>query len=480
MKTNKTILGVISIILFFITIYIIQPVVEKNIKLITLITMVLILIFYYLIVKPKKQKTKDIMVIVIVLGILIRAMYIVYTPVTERQHDVYTIEDDGHLGYIYTIYETGELPKTNSIQFYHPPLFHAIAAGWLKVNDIFNVDLNRAIEGIQIITAIFSSLILVVIYKVSENLKIREIYKLLIISVISFHPTFIILAGSINNDILMILLSFCIILYLIKWHKNADIKNTVVLAIITGLCVMTKISGAIMAVPIIITFIEKIIEIQKHNKKQLLNLFGKFVLFGIISLPLGLWHPIRNAILFKQPIGGVLIPGQSLYIGNYSIIQRVFGVSFEEFFKQLYCTIPGDYNIIAFIIKSSIFGEFSYSNIALLSIILKLTNTIIILISIIFTLILAVKNNKKNDNYFIIKILLITWLVNIISYYSFNLKYPYTCTMDFRYLVPTIFTGIVAICVGIENYIKNDVIRQIIEYIIVLFCVLSFIFAFAI
>ena len=53
--------------------------------------------------------------------------------------------------------------------------------------------------------------------RIVEKIEIRNIYKILIMAVMAFHPTFIILAGSINNDVLMILLSFYIILYLIKW-----------------------------------------------------------------------------------------------------------------------------------------------------------------------------------------------------------------------------------------------------------------------
>ena len=288
MKKKEISIYYLITIIFFIFIYIIQPIIENHIKIITIVSILLVVGIYYAVKQIKKLriKYKDIVLIIMILGILIRVMYIIYTPITERQHDVYSINDQGHLGYIYTIYQTGKLPDTNSIQFYHPPLFHLIAAGWLKVNDLFNVGLDRSIEGIQIITAIFSSLIMLVAYRIVEKIEIRNIYKILIMAVMAFHPTFIILAGSINNDVLMILLSFYIILYLIKWNDDPNIKNTIILAIITGCAVMTKVSGAIMAVPIMYTFIKRIFEVYKVEKKNLLRLFGKFLLFGVISLPL--------------------------------------------------------------------------------------------------------------------------------------------------------------------------------------------------
>lgn len=483
MKKKEISICYLGVILFFLFIYIVQPLIERNIKAITALSIILIIGIFYIITKIKKRKInyKDIILIIMILGLLVRAMYIVYTPITERQHDVYSIEDEGHLGYIYTIYETGKLPTTNNIQFYHPPLFHAISAGWLKINDVFNVNLDRSLEGIQIITAIFSSLIMLIAYRIVEKIELKSIYKIFIMAVMAFHPTFIILAGSINNDILMILLSFYIMLYLIKWNEKPNIKNTIILALITGCCVMTKISGAIMAVPIMYTFIKKIIEIYKIEKKKLLGLFGKFILFGIISLSLGLWHPIRNLILFNQPLGGVLLPAEGLYLGQYSTIQRFLSISFRQIFGSIYCMIPGDYNIFAYIVKCSILGEFTYSNnISIYVTFFKIINLIMIFITIISTFILSAKKKKNESNSFITKIILITSFVNILSYYSFNIQYPYICTMDFRYIVPTIFTGITTICLVLENFIKNNIIKEITEYIITLFCIFSFAFFFII
>ncbi len=483
MNKKEIIACYISIVLYFILIYIIKPILENNIKIITIVSILLVIAIFYIIKKTKKLKInyKDVVLIIMILGIMIRAMYIIYTPITERQHDVYGINEQGHLGYINTIYQTGKLPNTNSIQFYHPPLFHSIAAGWLKVNEVFNFSLDRSIEGIQIITAIFSSLIMLVAYRIVERIEIKNIYKILIMSVMAFHPTFIILAGSINNDVLMILLSFYIILYLIKWNDNPNIKNTSVLAVITGCAVMTKISGAIMAVPIMYTFIRKIVETHKKEKDKLLNLFGKFLLFGAISLPLGLWHPIRNLMLFNQPLGGVVLPSERLYVGQYSIFQRFLSISFKELFGYIYCTIPGDHNIFAYIVKSSILGEFTYNNdINLYATFFKMINLIIVFVTIIFTLIMLKKINKINKNSFISKLLLITYFTTIISYYYFNIKYPYLCTMDFRYIVPTIFTGIASICIVLDEFIKNSIIKELIEYIIILFCVSSFTFFFII
>lgn len=429
----------------------------------------------------KENKIRSIMIIIIIIGILIRLMYIMYTPVTERQHDVDYIEDEGHLGYIYRIYETGKLPDTNSHQFYHPPLFHYIGAGWLRVTDFFNIDQEKAIEGIQILTATFSSLIMLVVYEINKEIKIKDIYKILILAMIAFHPTFIILAGSINNDVLVILFMFIMILYMIKWNKNPNIKNTIILALATGLGVMTKISAGIMAIPIMYTFIRQYIKECKENKKILnWKFINKMVIFGLISLPIGLWHPIRNLVLFNQQIGGVLVPPDWLDVSKYSLASRLSLVSVRELIQENYAALPGDYNIFAYIVKTSIFGEWSYENIDLFAMLFKFLNLSLIVISVILSIMCIVKNKKDNENNYFINLLAIIWIINILSYYGFNIQYPFICTMDFRYMVPTIYTGIALICIALEQFIRNEKIKTIIENLIIIFWVFSIVFFFLI
>ena len=421
-----------------------------------------------------KDKTKKIIWIIIIIGIIIRLIYIIKTPIDQRQHDVYSIGEQGHLEYIYTIYETGKLPITNSKQFYHPPLYHFVAAKWLKLETFIGIPFETALEGIQVLTLIFSSTIMIVVYHILNKINIKDRYKIFIILMMAVHPTFIILSGSINNDILMILFVFIIILYLLKWDEKSDYKNMSFLALATGLCVMSKISGGIMAVPIMVVFIKKIIETKKKNKKELIRLFGLFTLFGIISLPLGLWHPIRNKILFNQPIGGVLIPGDFLYVGNYSFIQRFLKISFKEL-TTTFCVIPGDYNVPAYIIKTSVLGEFNYDRLFLIANVIKWINVIIVLFSII-ALIWQFIFNKNKDNFTFNLILETTYIIYIVSYVLFNIKYPYVCTMDFRYIVPTIFVGTYYSCKFFEyfsNKQKFRIFTECSEYLFVVFCCIS-------
>lgn len=475
LKNKQTLLFVLCLILFELVVYIFEPFISSNIRLLALIAIVVVSIIYIIYsMQTTKYNFKSIICLIMVIGVILRTMYIIYTPITMRQHDVESLDSNGHLKYIYTLYSEGHLPTTNEWQFYHPPLFHSLAASWLKINDIFHVPIERSLEGIQVLTAIFSSLIMLIVYKITNQLKIKDKYKVLINAFMAVYPTFIILSGSINNDCLTIFLQFLILWYLIKWYKKTNWKNSIILGIITGLCVMTKLSGAIMAIPIMYIFIKKFIDCFKHDKSQLSKLIYKILIFGVISLTIGLWYQVRCYIMFGH--NAIPAPGDFLYLGNYSIFERFLSISFRQIFGSIFCVIPGDYNIFAYIVKCSIFGEYSYGNANVVHLSMVLLNFILIILSIFFTIKYVI--SKKNKSY-ITNLLLISWIINIISYYSFNIKYPYLCTMDFRYIVPTVFTGIILLVEGLSN-LRNVVIKRTILCSIYIFIALCFIFLFII
>lgn len=454
-------------IIFVFVMYLCEEYISSYFKIIAVLLIILSIIFniiYYF--KNKKVNYKLLAFSIIFIGLLVRTLYMFNTTIYERQHDVETLDSNGHLEYIYSLYKTNKLPSDNLWQHYQPPLFHLTGAGWLKFSELLKLPLVKALEGIQVLTVIFSSLIMFVMYGITNKLKINNKYKLLINLFVALHPTFIILSSSINNDCLLTLFQILIVYYLIKWYQKDNWLNTILLAICTGLCVMTKLNGAIMAVPILYVFIKKFIDIIKSDKKRILKYVSMLFIFGIISLPIGLWYQVREIVLFGS--NNVPLPGDFLYIGNYSIIDRFIKIDLLSIFKDVFCKLPGDYNLFAYIVKCSIFGEYVFDKSMSVSYSLLIINFILIILTIYFIIKYIV--NKKDHN-LICNIFVILYIVNIVSFYIFNIKYPYICTMDFRYIVPTLFTSIILL----SNEVKggNKYLKYTTDFMIGLFCVLS-------
>lgn len=421
----------------------------------------------------KHTDNKKIIILIILVGILLRLIYVIYTPITIRQHDME--ENIGHLAYIETIYKTGKLPEKNTWQFYQQPLHHIISAIFLKILTICNVNLEIAEECLKFLTLIYSSLIIIITYFILKEIEIEDILKILIITVIAVHPSLILLAGSINNDVLMTMFIFLDILFLIKWYKKASLKNTIILAFCVALGALTKISSTIIAIPIIYIFITKFFEdyfCKEKIKKEVINEYLlKFIIFGIISLSLGLSFSVRNMIKFNQSIFYVPTPGKMTYCGDKNLFERIN--IFSKEWSNVFCDVRNDCNIFSYVIKCSLFGEFSIK--LLKSFInerlLIISNIILILISIGSLIKLIYKKERRN---IIINMLMLFYFTEVIMYLYGCFAMPYACTMDFRYIVPTIFLGMIFIVQNLKYEEKNY--YKSVASIIVIFSILSIAF----
>ena len=218
---------------------------------------------------------------------LIRSTYILDTSIKTRAHDVGKLQGAEHLGYINTIYETHRLPTQKGRQFYHPPMWYTIGACWFKINELLYYKTDIAAEGLQVLTALFSCWMILVVNQITLKLHMREKYRNLVNLLFAVHPGLIIISGSINNDCLVTLFEMLVILWAIKWNeKDSPGDNwieTLTLAYITGFCVMTKINGGVMAFPLLYIFIKKFITLIKTHQKELKTFIIQMFFFGIIS-----------------------------------------------------------------------------------------------------------------------------------------------------------------------------------------------------
>lgn len=445
---------------------------KKFVEKISIIAMCILVIVTVLIVirkyiKEKKISYSPIIICIFLVGMLLRTMYISYTTIKLRQHDVYG--DRGHLAYIEYIYANKSLPKTNEWQFYQQPLHHIISAIWLKINTACGINYAIAKEGLCVLPAIYSTIMMLSMYFILNKLKIKEKFIPVLMAIIASHPSFIILSSSINNDMLVTMFLILDVLFLIKWEEKPNIKNTIILAILTALTVLSKTSGGLIAIPIMYVFIKKFCKaiIQKHDIGKYIL---KFALFGIISLSLGLSYSVRNKILFNQKLTEIPYPGEEIFCGYDNIFERLNPFSNE--WNRIYCNPFKDSNILVYLTKCSIFGEYSPDDMSnkLLPILLITINLILMTISFICFLIIINPMRKKEEP---LKILIWFYLAEMIMYISSNISMPFGCTMDIRYILPTIFLGMVFIAKTFQD--KKTASQVAIKILTYLFVILSII-----
>ena len=404
-----------------------------------------------------KLNANTVVTLLIICGFALRLGYAIQYNYQYNQHDVESLNSSGHLSYIYGI-ATGEgLPETNDWQFCHPPLHHILAGLSVKLSHSLGFSNIHAFENIQYITVFYSTMSLFAGASILRLCNIKGRLLCISVGILAFHPSLYILAGSINNDILMIMLSMYSILFLLKWCKKHTVINALLCGLFCGLAMMTKVSAALLAVVAAITVI--FIFIVEKNKN-----IGAFLLqvgcFLVVFLPLGLWHPIRNYLLFEQPLGYVApIPvSNPLYTGDYSVFERFFTLS-SDIETGIYVDVWNEYNVWRYLLRNSLFGEYNFGNngIAFWAVV---ANVVLIIVSTIAMLFLVFKKDLYFENNTRLPLFALYFL-QLGFFVYFNIQYPFGCTMDFRYIVPLLFCGVAFIGLFLSVVQRNGIVYKI-------------------
>ena len=213
----------------------------------------------------RRLDENHIIYMIILLGVFLRCCYVLLSGLYERQHDAgaYTgmgtdFINPGHIGYIEYIYKFHKLPDLNPYElfaYYHPPLHHILSFLWLQLNIHLGVAEELAFENLQILTLLYSCLCMVVTWKILKVLEIRGTGLYVGLAFFVFHPATIIMAGSVNNDMLTILFMCLTILETLKWTRNKNLAGLIRLALTIGLGMITKLNSAVLAIPLAIIFL---------------------------------------------------------------------------------------------------------------------------------------------------------------------------------------------------------------------------------
>lgn len=436
---------------------------------------------------------KAIIAVLICLGITIRFVYVLYTGVVDRQHDVGDFNGQiGHAGYIKYWYDNGlKLPDFDVRgywQYYHPPFHHWLMAGFIKILTFLGVDYNKAGEASQILPMLYSSLTMIVSYYIFRMVKLKGTPLIVTMSIICFHPTFILFGGSFNNDMLVMLFMMSSIMWGLRWFREPVMKNIIPLALCIGLGMMTKLSGWMVAPAVAFLFLYILIK----NIKKPLRYIGQYAVFGVICIPLGLWWQVRNLLLYKVPLTYVPDLGESsvMYSGNMPLTERLFSFGNGQL-SYIYGSITyvgapfNEYNPTLALFKTAMFDECTNSindthfpQIHITGPILFWISVVLFLICIGCFFISMIKKSKSINGverfYFTL-----LFLVILVSYYMFSIAYPLSCSFNIRFcmpLIPLCAMGLGMMLKSTENSTKPaaTVFRRFMYALTAAFCGMSY------
>ena len=431
-------------------------------------------------ISRKKTDSEGLILWSIWFGMLMRAGYVLF-------HDIHTLQNDdgtytgfgteminnGHIGYIEYIYKFFHLPDMNPYDhfgYYHPPLHHIIEAIWMTVQRLLGVDEALAFENLQVPTLIYSGLCMVVMLCILLESGIKKDYLPLGLALFAFHPRMMVLGGSVNNDILALLLLLATIWRTLVWIRNKTFGNIILIALSLGFGMISKLNTAICAFSIALIFLMHFISvIRSGDKKAVGNAFLQYVVFGVISIPIGLSYIVRNLVLFGEKPGipsPALIPNESImYTGEYSVWSIIGIPSIAELHAEFPfhpLSAAAIHNTWVILFQTGLFAEgypmgisnslLAFAQIAYVaSIIAGILATIVFITGYLKKLFGEIREKKPVLR---TTFLTFTYIFMLLSFCLYVFKYPYTCSSDFRYMTASlVFTslGIVYACDEIKG-----------------------------
>ncbi len=427
-------------------------------------------------IKKKMMTPQWAIVFIFIAGFIMRTGYGIFTDgLVTRQHDlsIASTLGNGHYGITMSIFENWELPERilvdgqwdleRSYQMYHPMLMHMTWALFMHFHSLFlGSNIWVLYQSVRILSIFFSCMSLYFIYLTFKELKVRGWTLVMATAFFAFSPIFYRLSAMTNNDPMAYFFIFLSILFTAKWLHKPTFGNIAVIGLAIGLGMASKLTAAMMAFPVAGVFLYKLIISFKQKKGW--SLLPQFVLFALIVFPLGMFFPIRSYLLYNQPFTYVWHNlNHHLLVVNTSIWDRYFSFPMDQLthslFEILWDTEPvgQDYNIYTTLMKSFLYGEFYFGNYVVAGF-LMLFNLILVItmfLSLVFFLLNSLYQRKMSNKEIVFFIGGIG-LTFFISYVQFNLTYPYTCTMDFRYVVAITLPISLLISYAYETTQKED------------------------
>ena len=411
---------------------------------------------------------KRVIAVLMILAFAARLVYTLEIGITTNQHDTsnfFREGNTGHTGYIAYIMEEGlpDFGPEGMGQFYHPPLHHMICAWFLNLQEAWGIEFELAIENLQVLTLFYSMVTLYAAYRVLDLLGLTGAALVVPFSLLAFHPTFYLLSGSINNDCLSVMFVFLAVWAALAWFRKPTFPRIAGLGLCIGCAMFAKQATGIVAPAVAMLFLYKLVtEKQWHSRWVLI---GQFALFGVICIPLGMGWYLRNYLGYDFPM--MFVPRLSdeadQFLGGYSTADRFLdwgslgdfgvypmraGVQGAEYFEHC---IP------LAILKMSMFGEYSkwkdYHIYDAAGNALFWVNALIVVATLVGMGYCIYKFYRcKDEESFVQSVgigrmtflfFMVFWGCMIVSYIPFCFGFPHFCSMDFRYIVPTLLTGAV-------------------------------------
>lgn len=274
------------------------------------------------------------------------------------------------------------------------------------------------------------------------------------------------------------LLTFTCFYFALCWMGHKSLKTLILIALSLGFGMITKLNVAVMAFPLAAVFLMHFVKECKAG--PIWKSIREFAIFGVLTAGIGLSWVIRNLVFYNTNPGVPILPPESeQYIGKFSY-QQIFGLPASMELAYPFHTINGNTicNTWQILFRTSIFDEvrpeLSDFLLQCCRVALILAATLGILLFVI-NILMAIREIRKGNRELGV-FLLVGYVLVVLTFIAFIIKYPYTCSANFRYVVVGLLFSVIGLIQFCDRSRMESRIHQvcaaILEYLVLAFVIL--------
>ena len=284
---------------------------------------------------------------IIIIGVCCRLLFLFFTPT------YYAPDEQAHFNYVKYLYENRSFPiqttqtgaPTNDWEYYQPPLYYLASAPiYAMVRNSYGGDHYASVRVIRLFSILLWGINVLLALKILENLRLTSTFiKTFVVSMVSFLPTYAYLSSVINNDNLLITLGG-VILYLLS--RKRSISNSVVLGVVLGLALLTKLTAVVFLLTIVAMLFFQWIRRSLSFSSAGFHLVLILVLASAVASP---WY-VRNVIVYGDITAEKIANIRVHWPSTSYALQFI-----QQYMKESFWSVAGIRNNIRFLPRAGIY-----------------------------------------------------------------------------------------------------------------------------
>lgn len=373
--------------------------------------------------------------VIILLAVVIRAVFLMNVSYTNFTYDV-----DGHVSYVQYIIENHSVPSTDDCwTCYHPPVYYVSAVPSYLFGEWLGLSGTTGLQAYSLLLSILTVFLGMFFLRSFLSGKALNIASVLW----SFWPVMILVSPRIGNDQLFYMLHMLCMWGGVNYLKGGRGKYLIIAVIATALAMWTK-ATAVVTLGTLIVFVVLGYWVNLRNRKLTCS---EWVSAGLLL-------SLIVAVVLQRLLGDSALVGNSsglagrLKVGNEafnyiffdlkSFVTHPFTSAWNDGFGREY--------FWNYAFKTSLFGEFE-----MVRNVVGRNLATVVSCTFLGLIVYAVRCFWKTKLRMIHWFLLLQGAAFIAALMFLRMKHPYSCSNDFRYILPAIICFIPFVAQGITS-----------------------------